>query len=154
MEAPLDLELFRAVRELRAAWQCRVLASSKGHSRAIVASIIAQNFDGSILTIMQATFPGFQKMARPFLCSAGRIDKQGYVIADVWEKDDTISKNQVLFVNDIAYRDAMRRVADKASLSDQERAQFFTCVKRWLVADMRLDPTMDPMDPDAKHLVH
>jgi hypothetical protein len=46
----------------------------------------------------------------------------------------------------------MRRLADRLKLSDQERLEFFTCVKRWLVADLRLDPTMDPMDPDAKHL--
>ena len=153
MEA-LDLELFRAVRELKAAWQCRVLAGSRGHSRSIVASILAHNFDGAILTIMQTTFPGFERQQPPFLCSAGRIDKQGYVIADVWEASDRISRNQVIYVNDIAYRDAMRKVADKAKLTDQERLEFFTCVKRWLVADLRLDPTMDPTDPDAKRLVH
>lgn len=152
MEAPLNLEFHRALRELREGWHCRVLKTARGHERAIVASILGHAFEGSILTIMQATFPGFQKAKPPFLCSAGRVDKSGQVIADVWEKDDTISKNQVMYVNDIAYRDAMRRLADQIKLSDQDRLEFFTCVKRWLVADLRLDPTMDPMDPDAKHL--
>jgi hypothetical protein len=30
----------------------------------------------------------------------------------------------------------------------------FAAVKRWVVADRRLDPNMDPQDPDAKRLVH
>jgi hypothetical protein len=57
-----------------------------------------------------------------------------------------------MYLTDIAYRDDMRRLADRLKLTDQERLEFFTCVKRWLVADHRLDPTMDPADPDAKRL--
>ena len=26
-------------------------------------------------------------------------------------------------------------------------------IRRWIVCDFRLDPTMDPADPDAKRLV-
>lgn len=152
MEALTSFEFQRFERELREGWQCRVLVEAKGHSRAVIASILAHSFDGSILTIMQAAFPRFEKVKPPFISSAGRIDKTGRVVADVWEKDNSISKNQVMYPNDIAYRDAMRRLADRLKLSDQERLEFFTCVKRWLVADLRLDPTMDPMDPDAKHL--
>jgi hypothetical protein len=152
VEAPLDLDFHRLHRELREGWQCRVLAKARGHTRAIVASIMGHAFEGAILTIMQAAFPGFERLEPPFICSAGRIDKAGRVIADVWEKSKTISKDQVMYANSIIYRDEMRRLADKLKLTDQDRLEFFTCVKRWLVADLRLDPTMDPTDPDAKHL--
>lgn len=154
MEALSDLNVDRHARQLREAWQGRVLAAAKGHTGAVVLSILAHNFDGAILTLCQVVFPGFESIRAPFLCSAGRIDKAGRVIADVAEKDGRISKGQVMYLTDIAYRDAMRRLADRLKLSDRERLEFFTCVKRWLVADLRLDPTMDPADPDAKRLVH
>lgn len=146
-----SLEFRRLEQQLREGWQCRALVAARGHNRAIVASILAHAFEGAILTIMQTCFPGFERLKPPFLSSAGRIDKAGRVVADIWEKDGTISKNQVIFPNSFAYRDAMRRLADRLRFSDAERLEFFTCVKRWLVADLRLDPTMDPADPDAKH---
>jgi hypothetical protein len=37
---------------------------------------------------------------------------------------------------------------------DKERIEFFEMVKLWLAADERLDPNMNPNDPDAKRLVH
>jgi hypothetical protein len=150
VEALLDLNVEKEARQLREAWQGRVLASAKGHTGAVVLSILAHNFDGAIMTLCQVVFPGFSSIEAPFLCSAGRVDKAGRVIADVAEKDGRISKGQVMYLTDIAYRDDMRRLADRLKLSDQERLEFFTCVKRWLVADLRLDPTMDPADPDAK----
>lgn len=150
MEAPLDLELFRRARQFREGWQCRVLKKSRD-SRAVVLSILAHNFEDAILTICQAIWPDFAGLDRG-LISAGKIDKAGRVVADYAEKDGSITANKVIYNNDIEYRDDMRRIADRLKLSDQDRLEFFTCVKRWLVADLRLDPTMDPMDPDAKHL--
>lgn len=152
MEALSDINVEHEARQLRDAWQVRVLAGASGHTQAIVLSILAHNFDGAILTLCQVVFPGFTSIKPPFLNSAGRVDKAGRIVADVLEKDGSISKNQVMYPSSIRYRDAMRRLADGLNLSDTERLEFFTCVKRWLVADLRLDPTMDPMDPDAKHL--
>jgi hypothetical protein len=152
VEALLDVNVSKEARQLREAWQGRVLAAARGHTGAVVLSILAHNFDGAILTLCQVVFPGFESIQAPFLCSAGRIDKAGRVIADVAEKNGLISKGQVMYLTDIAYRDDMRRLADRLKLSDQERLEFFTCVKRWLVADLRLDPNMDPADPDAKRL--
>jgi hypothetical protein len=154
VEALLDLDWHRQAKQLRESWQGRVLAAAKGHTGAVVLSVLAHNFDGAILTLCQVVFPGFSSIQAPFLCSAGRVDKAGRVIADVAEKDGRISKGQVMYLSDIAYRDDMRRLADRLKLPDQDRLEFFTCVKLWLVADLRLDPTMDPADPDAKRLVY
>lgn len=154
MEAPLDIDLHIAAVQLRESWQGRVLAAAKGQTGAVVLSIMAHNFDGAILTLCQVVWPGFTSIEAPFLCSAGSIDKAGRVVADVTTKDGRVVKDVKVFDNDVRYRDEMRKLADRLKLTDQERLEFFTCVKRWLVADRRLDPTMDPMDPDAKRLVH
>lgn len=151
MEALLDLDWHREAKQLRESWQGRVLAGARGHTQAVVLSVLAHTFEGAVLTLCEVVFPGFEGL-RSGLVTAGRIDKAGRIVADVAERDGTISKNQVIYQTDIAYRDEMRHLSDRLKLSDQDRAEFFTCVKRWLVADLRLDPAMDPMDPDAKHL--
>jgi hypothetical protein len=49
-------------------------------------------------------------------------------------------------------RDAFRRLADHVKLNDPERIELFKYAQRWVVADRRLDPTLDPQDPDARRL--
>ena len=56
-------------------------------------------------------------------------------------------------MSELALRNDFRRLADKIKLSDADRVELFAAVKNWVVADRRLDPTMDPKDPDAKRLV-
>lgn len=154
VEAVLEAKEFdHAAKELRESWQGRVLAAAKGQTGAVVMSVLAHNFEGAILTLCQVVFPGFTSIEAPFLCSAGKINKAGFVVADVVTRDGRVAKDAKIFGNDIVLRDEMRRLADRLKLSDQDRSEFFTCVKRWVVADQRLDPTMDPMDPDAKRLV-
>lgn len=139
--------------ELRESWRGRVLAAAKGPQQDVVLSIMAHNFAGAILTLCQCVWPGFVGLESGFV-SAGKIDKSGRVVADYGNKNGTITRDMVVYRSDVHYRDDMRRLADRLKLTDQERLEFFTCVKRWLVADRRLDPTMDYKDPDARRLVH
>ena len=134
-------------------WRGRVLAESKPPLQDVILSVMAHNYAGAILTLCQVVWPGFVGLESGFV-SAGKIDKSGRVVADYGSKNGTIIKDMVVYRSDVEYRDAMRRLADRLKLSDQERLEFFTCVKRWLVADRRLDPTMDFADPDAKRLVN
>jgi hypothetical protein len=132
--------------ELRESWRGRVLAECKTSL-----SIMAHNYAGAILTLCQCVWPGFVGLESGFV-SAGKIDKSGRVVADYGNKKGTITKDRVVYRSDVHYRDDMRRLADRLKLNDQDRLEFFTCVKRWLVADRRLDPSMDYKDPDARRL--
>ena len=153
MDPLIETELRRFETGLRESWRGRVLAESKGPTQDVVLSIMAHNFAGAILTLCQVVWPGFVGLEAGFV-SAGRIDKSGRVVADYGHRNGTITKDMVVYRSDVEYRDAMRRLADRLKLSDQDRLEFFTCVKRWLVADRRLDPTMDYRDPDARRIVH
>lgn len=153
MDPLIEVEVRRFETELRESWKGRVLAEAKGPTQDVVLSIMAHNFAGAILTLCRVVWPDFIGLESGFV-SAGRIDKSGRVVADYGNKNGTITKDMVVYRNDIQYRDAMRHLADRLKLNDQERLEFFTCVKRWLVADRRLDPTMDYADPDAKRIVH
>jgi hypothetical protein len=152
VEALTEIRRFEV--ELRESWRGRVLAGARsGRQQNVVLSIMAHNFAGAILTLCQVAWPGFVGLEAGFV-SAGKIDKSGRIVADYGNKNGAITKDMEVYRNDIEYRDDMRRLADRLKFNDQERLEFFTCVKRWLVADRRLDPTMDCADPDAKRLVH
>jgi hypothetical protein len=135
-------------------WQARLLTEARGLTRAVVLSVLAHNFDDAMPALLETVFPGFRSITAPFLCSAGRVSKSGTIVANVVMKDGRIVKDYTLYSNEIGLRDDFRKMADRLTLNDRDRVELFAAVKRWVVADRRLDPTMDPKDPDAKRLVH
>jgi len=138
---------------IRQSWQCRALLHAKGIDFAVVLSALAHSYDDAMLRLLRVAFKGFYSIRTPFLGSAGKIDKAGRVCADVVTEYGQVFKQQPLYADEIAFRDAMRRLADRLKLSDQDRVEMLAVAQRWVVCDFRLDPTMDPADPDAKRLV-
>lgn len=150
-----DLAATFAAGELRETWQARALIVSKNrHIGIVLLSVLAHTFDDAMPVLLGVCFPGFTSITPPFLCSAGKVGKFGQIVADVVNRDQTITKDASLYFNEIEMRDDFRRLADQLGLSDADRIEMFKCVQRWVVADRRLDPTFDPQDPDAKRLVN
>lgn len=153
----MDVDLFlareRHADELRGTWAARALMASDGRMRMCVLSILAHNFDegDAIPVLMQIT--GQWPLKAPFLCSAARVLKSGQIAASVVTKDGKILKWAKLFENEKAMETEFRRLADRLKFDDSERFNLFLAVKRWVVCDYRIDPNMNPMDPDAKRLV-
>jgi hypothetical protein len=123
--------------------------------QAICLSIIAHCFDDTdaVPVLLRVLFPDFQTLAPPFICSIAHVDKAGRVVADIvarngWER----RRNTVLFLSLDDLKTQMRKVADTLKLNDVDRVEFFKCVQAWCMADHRLDPAMNPADPDAKRL--
>jgi hypothetical protein len=115
-------------------------------------SMLCHSYEESAVVLYQLLF-GSEKVQAPYLESCGRIDKNGTIVARVRCRDAVI-REQVIYSGEIALRDDFRRLADQLKLCDADRVELFGCVKRWVVADRRLDPAMDPKDPDAKRLVN
>lgn len=153
MEAIIDhLLMEQRAGELRDTWQGRALAEIQGPFRAVLMSVLAHNFEGAIYTLCAVVIPNFDgSMPAPYLTTAAKISKTGAIVADVCERDGTI-KEEVIFVSETQMRDTFRKLADRLKLSDADRIEMFKCAQRWVVADRRLDPTMNPQDPDAKRL--
>ena len=152
----LDLTRLRALEaELASMWPCRALRASKDqYVGMIMLSVIADNFDGALMSIMEVSFPGFTSIAPPFLCSSAKVAKSGAVVADMVDMWGHVQKDVILYMSETHLRNDIRRLADQLDLTDAERVEMFAAVRKWVVADRRLDPTMDPQDPDAKRLVH
>lgn len=147
------LDQFRHEQEIRETWQARALAHTHHqHIGVVLLSVLAHNYDDAMPVLLRVVFPGFRSIDTPFVCSAARVAKTGAVVADVVWDGGLIVKNMVLFKSLNALKNAFRRLADKMRLDDADRIAMFAAVRKWVVADTRLDPTMDPADPDAKRL--
>jgi hypothetical protein len=149
-----DFQIAKHAAGLRETWQGRALANVQGPFRAVLLSVLAHNFEDAIFTLCAVVIPDFDgSLPAPMLTTAARIDKTGAVVADVVDRGGLIKKDEVIFVSEQQMRDQFRKLADRLHLTDQDRIEMFKCAQRWVVADCRLDPNMDPKDPDAKRLV-
>jgi hypothetical protein len=147
-----DLDVRRHAQDLRQTWQGRVLAAASGPMGAVVLSVLAHNFDDAMPMLLRVVFPGFTSISAPFFCTAAKVAKSGHVCADLVTRDGQIVKMFAIFRDTKAMETEFRRLADALKLDDSDRTALFAAAKRWVVADYRLDPTMDPQDPDAKRL--
>lgn len=116
-----------------------------------VLSIVAHKLDIEDMACLLRVC-GFRGTAAPMLSSAARIAKTGHVMAHVISRDGNEYKNQALFKDTRHLETAMRNFADLLRLIDAERVEFFAAVKAWVVCDYRIDPNMDPADPDSRRL--
>ena len=139
---------------LRQSWQGRALACTNGQGAmlAVLMSLFAEVHDDAFPFLMRAVFPEWHGVYAPFICSAPKIDKAGRIIADVVKKGGAKSKGHVVFDSEDQMQTQFRRLADWLKLDDKDRVAMFDAVRAWVKADMRLDPTMDRRDPDAKRL--
>lgn len=143
----------RHANELRSTWQAKALVASSGPVRALMMSVLAHTLDDALLTLCTVCFPDFDgSIKAPHYTSAAKIDRTGAIVADMVDKKGRINKDVVVFGSEIAMRDAFRRFADRLKLDDADRIELFKYAQRWVVADRRLDPNMDPRDPDARRL--
>jgi len=155
-EAVAEPDFNRHVQDLRETWQGRALREThdEGWLGAVVLSVLAHNFDDALLVLLKAVFPGFAAITAPFICSAAKVNKRGHIVADVVLRHDPyVRANQLMFRSLKDMEGTFRRLADRLKFNDDDRRQLFAAARNWVVADRRLDPTMDPADPDARRLV-
>jgi len=144
----------KQAQDMRGMWQVRALEAARGKLGMVLLSVLAHSYDDAMPVLLRVAFPGYIEPALPCLVTAARISKTGAVVADVVDRDGFKHLRTPLYPNEMMLRDEFRRLADRLKLNDADRVEMFKAVQRWVVADMRLDPTMDPKDPDAKRLVH
>ena len=148
------LAYHRAERNLLDTWQGRVLAQAAGKTRAVLMSAVAHCFEGAAPVLFSVVWAGFQGVRAPFYCSAGRIMESGQVAADLVTKNGSLIKRAEVFKNEKEMETEFRRLADLVKLNDAERVEMFKMLRAWIVCDHRLDPTMNPADPDARRTVN
>lgn len=149
-----DLTARKHAQELRDGWQVRALIATRRRPIGmVVASMLEHSYDLHTLQVLLYTAFGVCRLRFPVLKTVGRIDKTGAVVADVWESEFKFKKDVAIFQNTADMQSQFRRLADDLKLPDDQRIEMFNVAQRWIVADRRIDPTMDPRDPEARRLV-
>lgn len=137
--------------DLRDTWQGRCVQAARGRPAMVLMSALVHSYEESAPLLYALIFPDHGKVMAPYLESCGRVAKNGAITAKVRHRSGLVSED-VIYPSEIALRDEFRKLADQLRLSDADRVELFGAIKRWVVADRRLDPSMDPKDPDAKRL--
>lgn len=143
----------RLALDLRDTWQGRCVIAARGRAAMVLMSALCHSYEEAAILLYALIFPNHGKVMAPYLESCGRIEKNGTVVAKVRGRNGLV-KEDVIYPSEIALRDEFRHMADELKLGDADRIEMFGAIRRWVVADRRLDPTMDPTDPEAKRLVH
>jgi len=138
--------------DLRDTWQGRCVSVARGRTAMVLMSVLCHSYEEAAVLLYQLIF-GSDKVNAPYLESCGRIARNGTIVARVRGRNALI-KEEVIYSSEIMLRDDFRRLADELKLNDADRVELFGAVKRWVVADRRLDPAMDPKDPDARRLIN
>lgn len=146
--------------ELRATWQARTLGAAQGRMLVALTSMLAHVYDEAMPVLLRLVQPmcwdaGRQSLKTPFLVSIAKINHSGRIVADAIMRDyDIPQRDVVMFADERDLEYECRKLADRTKLSDRDRIEFFKVARRWVASDRRLDPAMDPRDPEAKRLVH
>lgn len=136
---------------LRDSWQGQMLVATRNRPLgAVVCSVLAHSDDEPMEVLLRAVFPDYKGLKPPGLCSAGKIARNGTIVANIINAEGLRFFNEAIFKNSEQLEGTFRRLCDDMKLSDGDRREVFEYVTRWIVADFRLDPRMDPNDPDAR----
>lgn len=134
MSTPFDS---KSADELRQEWPVRALVAAKGQPLAILTVMLAQEWPTILPTLLHVAFKGFRDLKRPFLTGYARIWTNGAVLCQAVFDD---GKRAIkLYENAEQMNREFRDLADKLKFSDRDRSELFRLLKKWIVADHRLN---------------
>lgn len=110
--------------KMRAGWKYRAVDATQGDL---------------ILRPLLLTILNKPALNPPWIGPQGAITKEGVVICDFVDADN--HKTELLrlcAISDLV--DNFRRLADHLALTDAEREEMFSALRKWIVVDHRADP--------------
>lgn len=140
------LDIKRHAQDLRNTWQARCLAAASGKEAAVIMAVLFHNYLPAMQILLRVVFPaapiagnGWTEIARPFLYGGATIDGAGRVGCGMVTKDGRKVPNALIFDREAQLVSMFRRLADRLKLDDTERVEMTEAVKRWVVADRRIN---------------
>jgi hypothetical protein len=130
--------LHKPAEEIRQMWQSRALRAAKDKQARVLVGALAKEYAAALPILLRASISDFEDIQLPFLSGYAAISASGRIICDMTDRDGEVRKVEVYKSQDEFLSD-MRKLADELKLSDAERGEMFAMLKRWIVADMRID---------------
>lgn len=134
---PLDIE--RHAQDLRRTWQARALAESKDKTRAVLRAVLTHSYAGAMPVLMRVVFPNLRGEWLPEFIGTAKIDRGGVIICNVKNHERKLVPNVPVYDGTEKLIWTFRTLADRLKFTDTERVEMIEAVKRWIVADERID---------------
>ncbi len=134
---PLDIE--RHAQDLRRTWQARALAETKDKTRAVLRAVLAHSYAGAMPVLMRVVFPTLRGEWLPRYVGTARIDCGGRVVCAIQNRERRAVPGVPVFESTDEMNLVFRIIADQLKFTDAERVEMIEAVKRWIVADERID---------------
>lgn len=136
----LDIE--RHAQDLRRTWQARALAETTDKTRAVLRAILFHSYAGAMPILLRVVFgstPLAHVACTPAFVGTAHIDRGGRVICNVANRYRQLVPDVVVYQSQENLIWTFRTVADELKLPDHDRIEMIEAVKRWVVADLRID---------------
>jgi hypothetical protein len=136
----LDIE--RRAQDLRRTWQARALAETKGKTRAVLRAVLFHSYAQAMPVLLRVVFgntPLGNVGCLPAWVGTAKINLGGQIVCNVASPDRQLVRDVIAYDSEQALIWTFRTLADKLKLPDHERIELIEAVKRWVVADLRID---------------
>lgn len=126
--------------EIRDMWQSRLLRATKGKGDLFqtVLVVFAKEYPAAMQILLRVSFANFIDITLPTITGYATIEPNGKITAQVMTKSRRKAR-WIIWESEQAMRTEFGRVADKLKLDDADRIEMFGVLKKWIVADKRID---------------
>lgn len=124
---------------LRETWEARALRHARGKFGAALVGVLFNEYAEKMPVLLRAAFPGFRDVALPAFTGYATVLATGVVVCDMFDRERVLHHNVPVFDTEQDMIKQFRDLADNLKLDDAERIALTEMVKRWVVADLRVN---------------
>jgi hypothetical protein len=129
--------------QLAATWQVRCLRAAQGKFASVMLTIFFFNYYEQAQYLLWSAYGRNRDIAFPFHTGGATIVNSGQVVCDLNEgrlgERFKVRRNVKVFDTEGELIREFRNLADELKLDDPDRVAMTEAVKKWIVADMRIN---------------
>lgn len=126
-----------SVDHLRETWEARALRHVKGKFGAALMAVLLNEYAEKITVLLRAV--SASDVALPAFTGCATVTVTGAVVCDMFDRERVMHCNVPVFDTEHEMIRQFRMLADDLKLSDAERVALTGMVKKWIVADLRVN---------------
>jgi hypothetical protein len=135
-----DLSMLLLSKDIRSSWQARCLHAAKDDKFwNVVHAVMWHSYGRAMPVLLQLIYSGFTDITRPFFIGGANVLKNGKVACRLIKSGSDVPEWVIVYDHEHELIKAFRDLADELKLNDKERVELTGAVKRWVVADLRVD---------------
>ena len=137
----MDLLGITPADQVRDSWQGRCISAATGALYQVLLVSLFMEYGPAVPIWLRAIDPTFTDIREPFLCSYALIDSAGAVHANQVRTQNglTIITKEKIYESEADLVKDFRDLADKLKLSDKDRRELTVVLRKWIVADHRIN---------------